>query len=178
MNPLLTLIDKLHQTNLWEQERTLERNEFLTVEGSNDSNLYYIKEGSLRVFTISEHEEHTIRLGYQGNLIAALDCFITSQPTKMYIQTIRKCQLLCVSKQQFMQFVNSSIENTSIWNNILARLIVEQMEREQDILINSPVERYKRVLARSPQLFQEIPLKYIASYLRMSPETLSRIKKS
>ncbi len=60
----------------------------------------------------------------------------------------------------------------------MIQLIYEQLEREKDILIHSPRKRYERVLKRSPQLFQEIPHKYIASYLRMSPETLSRIKKS
>ena len=49
---------------------------------------------------------------------------------------------------------------------------------EIDILTNSPKERYKRVLKRSPQLFQEIPNRHIANYLRMSAETLSRLKKS
>ena len=61
---------------------------------------------------------------------------------------------------------------------LLEELFAQQIEREIDILTHSPVERYKRVLERSPQLFQEIPAKYIASYLRMTPETLSRIQKS
>ena len=60
---------------------------------------------------------------------------------------------------------------------MLGELIYQQMERERDILTSSPLERYKRVLSRSPQLFQEIPNKHIASYLRMTPETLSRLKK-
>ena len=60
----------------------------------------------------------------------------------------------------------------------MEQLILQQLEREKDILTSSPIERYKRVLKRSPQLFQEIPNKYIADYLRMTPETLSRIKKS
>jgi len=60
----------------------------------------------------------------------------------------------------------------------LEQLTLQQLEREKDILTSSPLERYKRVLKRSPQLFQEIPNKYIADYLRMTPETLSRIKKS
>ena len=52
------------------------------------------------------------------------------------------------------------------------------MERELDLLTSSPHERIQRVLKRSPQVFQEIPAKYIASYLRMTPETLSRILNS
>ena len=52
------------------------------------------------------------------------------------------------------------------------------MGKEIDILTNPPKERYERVLKRNPQLFQEIPNRHIANYLRMSAETLSRLKKS
>ncbi|WP_317127531.1 MULTISPECIES: hypothetical protein [Chryseobacterium] len=65
-----------------------------------------------------------------------------------------------------------------MWTIILEDLVLQQVEREKDLLISAPKERYERVLKRSPQLFQQIPDKYIANYLRMSPETLSRLKKS
>ena len=68
--------------------------------------------------------------------------------------------------------------NRTLWQTVTELLIYEQIEREKDILTQSPLARYQRVLKRSPQLFQEIPNKYIASYLRMTPETLSRIKSS
>jgi len=55
---------------------------------------------------------------------------------------------------------------------------VQQLEREIDLLHPSAKERYKRLAERSPQILQEVPHKYIADYLRMSPETLSRITKS
>jgi hypothetical protein len=55
-------------------------------------------------------------------------------------------------------------------------VITQQIEREIDLLTVSPTERLKRVLERSPNVFQEVPLKYIASYLRMTPETLSRLR--
>jgi len=61
---------------------------------------------------------------------------------------------------------------------LLETLVVQQMERELDLLTPSPLGRLARVQQRSPHLFQEIPLKYIASYLRMTPETLSRIRNS
>lgn len=77
-----------------------------------------------------------------------------------------------------MEIVNSKPEYIALYNQLLEQLVLQQMEREQDLLINSPEERYRRVLQRSPQLFQEVPHKYIASYLRMTPETLFRIKKA
>jgi len=67
--------------------------------------------------------------------------------------------------------------NRELWIKILQDLVVQQMQREIDILTNSPRERYERVFRRSPQLFKEVPNRHIANYLRMSPETFSRLKK-
>ncbi len=166
------------EPNIWKKDILLKRNEFLKVKGSTDSNLYYVLNGSLRVFIEDEYEEHTIRLAYKDSFFGALDSFITEGPSPFYIQAIKKCELQSVSKKQFMQFIESDPSNLSLWLKISEQLIYQSMEREVDILTHSPLERYQRVLARSPQLFQEIPGKYIASYLRMTPETFSRIKKS
>ena len=164
--------------NIWGKNIQLKRNEYLKVKGSIDTNLYYVLNGTLRIFIEDEFEEHTIRLGYKDSFIAALDSFISDAPSPFYIQAIKKCELQVASKTAFMKFIESDPEHMSLWLQITGQLIYQGIEREIDILTHSPLERYKRVLARSPQLFQEIPGKYIASYLRMTPETLSRVKKS
>jgi len=172
------LAQKIKDADLWEKTIQLERNEFLKVKGQTNTNLYYVVNGSLRIFVYHELEEHTIRLGYKDNFIASLDSFISEAPSDLYIQSIKKTELKVISKKNFLNFIHSSNQNLQIWLEVLSQLVYQQIEREQDLLISSPIERYKRVLKRSPMLFQEIPNKYIASYLRMTPETLSRIKKS
>jgi len=155
----------------------LERNEFLKVKGSIDTNIYYIESGSLSVFILDDCEEQIIRLGYQGNIIVALDTYLTGKPSDFYIQAIKKSTVKVITKLQMDNFLNKE-ENNLLWTKILEDLVLQQMEREVDILTSSPKERYLRVLKRSPQLFQQVPNRYIANYLRMSPETLSRLKKS
>ena len=171
------LIERIEEGNLWDKEVELSRNEFLKVSGSIDTNLYYILSGSLRIFIIDESEEHTIRFGYQDNMLAALDSFISERPSEYYIQAIKRLKVKVIGKKAIMKLIEGSVELQKFWSTALEQIIFQQLEREQDILISSPLERYKRVLERSPQLFQKIPNKYIASYLRMTPETLSRIKK-
>jgi len=156
---------------------TLERNEFLKVKGSIDTNVYYIESGSLRVFVLNEEEEQVIRFGYKDNLIVSLDSFLTGKPSVFFIQAIKKTVVKVITKEQIDFFLKQE-GNSLIWTSILENLVVQQLEREIDILTSSPKERYERVLKRSPQLFQEIPLRHIANYLRMSAETLSRLKKS
>ena len=155
----------------------LERNDFLKVKGSIDSNVYYVESGSLKVFVLDEYEEQIIRFGYKENLLASLDSFLTGRPSAFYIQAIKKTTLRVITKQQIEKFLQKE-SNRVLWTRILEGLILQQLEREIDILTNSPKERYQRVLKRSPQLFQEIPNRLIANYLRMSAETLSRLKKS
>jgi len=172
---LKTTMKKL--VELSEKTITIERNEFLKVKGSIDTNLYYVESGSLRVFVLDDCDEQIIRFGYKENLIVSLDSFLSGKPSDLFIQAIKKTVIRVITKFQIENFLKSET-NRILWTEILENLVLQQMEREVDILTNSPKERYQRVLKRSPQLFQEIPLRHIANYLRMSAETLSRLKKS
>ena len=177
----MTLIEelkrKLDVAGVWDKQELLTRGQFLKIGGSTDSNLYFIEQGSVRIFIETESEEMTIRLGYENNFIAALDSFITNKPSDLSIQALKKCRLLKLSRNNFFQFLKGEERGAELWQQILEMWLVDQMERERDILTSSPHERFDRVMKRSPHVFQHIPLKYIASYLRMTPETLSRLRK-
>lgn len=170
---------RLFETNsLFAKELHLDRNEYLSTSGTINTDIYFIKEGSLKIYVINDDEEQIIRFGYQNNIIASLDSFLSRKPSDFYIQAIKKSTVKVISKANFMTFLNSDPGYLKLWIAILEDMVLQQMEREKDLLITSPKERYERVLKRSPQLFQEIPNKHIANYLRMKPETLSRLKKS
>jgi len=94
------------------------------------------------------------------------------------MEAIRKTTVRLISKEKLMELVTESEESLIGYSSFLEMVISQQIEREIDLLTISPTDRLRRVLERSPNLFQQIPLKYIASYLRMKPETLSRIRNS
>ena len=81
-------------------------------------------------------------------------------------------------KEALLKLVHENNESMKQYISLLENLVTQQIDREIDLLITSPVERLQRVSQRSPNLVREVPLKYIASYLRMKPETLSRIRNS
>ncbi|WP_312764693.1 Crp/Fnr family transcriptional regulator [Epilithonimonas sp.] len=166
------------QNELFWETKIFKRNEFLKTSGTIDTNVYFVEEGSVRIFIEDEDEERIIRFGYQGNIIVSLDSFLSGKPSEFCIQAIKASTVKVSSKKDFYEFINSNNENLKLWNSILEDLVLQQIEREKDLLYSSPKIRYEGVLKRSPKLFQEIPNKYIANYLRMSPETLSRLKKS
>lgn len=177
MGPMEEISKRIEQAGLWEKKIELNRGDFLKHAGDFDSTIYLVEKGAIRIFMTDESEDElTIRFGYKGNIFTDLECFITEKPSDLSIQAIRSTSLKCLSRKTYLGFIHSDTENERLWNEMLTLLVHMQMEREKDILTSSPKARYTRVLKRSPQLFQEIPLKYIASYLRMSPETLSRLR--
>lgn len=174
-----TFSDKLLQSiDTIALKRTLVKGELLIKEGEIESNLYYVSSGALRVFLLTEYEEMTIRFGYEGSFINSLSSFISQKPSEFYIEAIRKTTIQLISKDKLQEIIHQDTESMEEYIALIETLVTQQIEREIDLLTVSPSERLKRVLARSPNLFQQIPLKYIASYLRMTPETLSRVRNS
>ncbi|MFC3199858.1 Crp/Fnr family transcriptional regulator [Parapedobacter deserti] len=174
----LTLAEAIREANLFEKTITLPRNAYLKEAGSVDTNLYLVEAGSLRVFVWDGQEQRIVRFGYEKDLIVALDSLLTGVASDFAIQALKKTRLQVLPKHVLMQFVQADLRHLLLWNSALEALVIQQLEREKDLLTSSPSQRYQRVLERSPQLFQHIPHKYIANYLRMTPETLSRLKKS
>lgn len=159
-------------------EKTFPKGAMILQEGQIERDVYYIVSGAVRVIYLSEFEEQTIRFGYECSIINSLSSFLKESPSEFYIEAMRKTQLRVLSKEAFITLVHESPENLRQYAAMLETVITQQIDRETDLLTASPSERLKRVLDRSPNLFQEVPLKYIASYLRMTPETLSRIRNS
>jgi CRP/FNR family transcriptional regulator, anaerobic regulatory protein len=159
-------------------QKNLSKGDFLIREGELEKHIYWIESGAVRAFYLTEFEEQVIRLGYKDNMITSLSSFLSGSPSELYIEAIRKTAVKVLHKDQLDKLVNESPGNLLLYKNFLEILLSQQIDRELDLLITSPHQRLQRVLERSPHLFQEIPMKYIASYLRMSAETLSRIRNS
>lgn len=172
INKLINSFSEIGETKI------IAKGDYLIKEGETEKNLYWVVSGAVRVFYLTEFEEHEIRLGYKDSLINSLSSFIKQTPSEFFVEALRKTTVKVISKEQLQTIVHESNESLQQYLALMEILVTQQIDREIDLLITSPAERLKRILDRSPNLFQEIPLKYIASYLRMKPETLSRIRNS
>jgi len=155
----------------------LKRYEYLTRAGDVERHLYWVESGALRAIYLSAEEEHSIRFGYAGSLINALPSYFSAQPSELYVQALRETVVKAIPRHTILSYVESDADRGRSYRLLLELLAVQQNERELDLLTSSPMQRLQRVMQRSPKVFQEIPAKYIASYLRMTPETLSRLRK-
>lgn len=178
MDLVKVLVDIIEHKGLWSDPVQLERNELFSHKKLSQTNLYNLESGAIRAFSNVDDHDYTIRLIYKDNIFGYLDSFINNKDSIMELEVLRKSTIKFIGKNEFQNLLETDSDFLKIWIELLQSLLLQFIEREIDLLNNDPAERLKKVVDRSPELFQEIPLKYIASYLRMSPETLSRVMNS
>ncbi|UTW62333.1 Crp/Fnr family transcriptional regulator [bacterium SCSIO 12741] len=163
-------------TEHWNIPKTLKRGEFLSRPDQIEHFLYYIHHGTMRIYLTRDDSEYDVGFGYDNTLINSFPSFVTQEPDGYHIQILKTAKLTAIRRQDFYDAMGQSREIAEFWTRSMELAVLGKTDRETDLLILSPQERAQKLLKRSPQVFQFIPRKYLASYLRMSPETLSRLK--
>ncbi|MHC2993719.1 hypothetical protein OB13_19850 [Pontibacter sp. HJ8] len=161
---------------LWKKRVKLNQYDFLIRQGQVEQGLYLVMSGALRIYYPLPDEEICVGFGYPHTLLVSFPSFVEGKPSAYYIQALKKSELLGISKADLTQLIEERPNIRRFWYEQMEKALVGKIEREVDLLLPEPAQRLQRVMERSPHLFQHIPKKYIASYLRMSPETLSRLK--
>ncbi len=153
------------------------KNDFLIKKGSIEKYLYFVAEGVLRAYHIKDGEEVCVGFTYTSDFSGGYDSFITGQPTQFYIQALSDSTLLRISREDLDQMFDK-YKIVERWGRLFnEKLLLGKGLREVAILAFSAEERYRRLMTQSPQCLQLIPQKYLASYLAMTPETFSRLRK-
>lgn len=160
---------------LWKHRRTLKRNDFLARAGLVESGLFFVEAGALRIYFPNDRDEVSVGFSYTGQLICSYPSFILQKPSAYYIQALSRTELVYISRQDFYGLFERYRSIERCWRILEEQALLGKIEREAEMLAYTPEQRYERLLQRSPHIFQLIPKKYIASYLRMTPETMSRI---
>jgi CRP-like cAMP-binding protein len=160
---------------LWKHKRALKRNDFLIRQGETETNLFYVIEGSMRIYYPHQDEEICVGFAHDHNLICSFPSFIRQLPSDYFIQALAKTDVISIHRNDFYGVMENHRAIEKAWRMLEEDALLGKIERETEMLTFTPEERYLRLMERSPHVFRNIPRKYIASYLRMTPETLSRV---
>ncbi len=159
---------------VWKHERTLKAYEFLVQKGQKEHYMYLIKSGALRIFYPAAEKEICVGFGHPNEFITSFPSFVEGLPSEFCIQALRKTTLVGIHRNNFMSLLNKHADLERCWRIMVEKALIGRIEREAEMLNGNPEARIEKLLQRSPYVFQQIPHKYIASYLGMAPETLSR----
>ena len=138
---------------------------------------YFINKGCIRIFTFNKDGQESSRyFAFEGNFVAALPSFIDQKPAEEFMQTIEKCELLKISRADFYHLVQTIPEFARIYTEILELGFIIAQKRIYGFQGFDALEKVQWIIKNQPQLLLRVSNKMVASYLGISPSTLSRIK--
>ncbi|MBC3789420.1 Crp/Fnr family transcriptional regulator [Spirosoma utsteinense] len=159
--------------------KTINKKDFLVQKGQKTTQIGFLLSGSCRVFYEKDGEEWTTYFCFENSLVAAYLSCITGQPSTLSIQALEDCQLLLFDYQTLTALYQQFPVYETFGRKLAEYLFMGLDVRLAEQLILSPEERYLKFLG-SPakrKIIERIPQQYIASYLGITPVSLSRIRR-
>jgi CRP-like cAMP-binding protein len=159
------------------KEKTVNKNEFLLREGEVCKFNYFVISGCLRMYSVNKDGlENTRYIAFEGKFATSFTSLLTGQPSIEYIQSLEKSTVLSISKVDFFFLVENEPAVNVIYRNILESAYITTQKRIYDFQGADSLHRLKWLLEQQPNVFDRISNKVIASYLGVTPYTLSRLK--
>lgn len=168
--------DELHLIDSYFDVKNLKKKEFLLQNGKICNFIGFIAKGSIRHFHIKEGVEKTCDIAFENAWVTDFHSFTHDAPCIINLQALEDTRIFFIQKENLYKLyqICSTYET-------FGRLMAEQVaQRATEIAMSlssdKPEERFQNLLKKQPDLFQRVPQKYIANFLGISPESLSRIR--
>lgn len=161
------------------QPKKLRKKQFLLHEGEECRYTAFVEKGILRSYTIDEKgSEHILQFAMEGGWIADLYSFLTNEPSTYNIEALEGCELLLITKPSWDQLFEKIPAFEKYFRIILQNNLIATQKRLMGSLSETAEEKYEKLVASYPGHLQKLPQHMIASYLGITRETLSRIRRN
>lgn len=161
--------------SFFEKHEIPARTELLKA-GDVATHLHFIKTGCLRMWFNKDGKDITFQFFFEGQAVASIDSFLTHQPSLFTIESIEPSTLLSISKSNVEQLYREYPLLKEGFHEILFQRFRNYAQLFLSRIKDSPQERYRDLLTNHPEIIKRVPQHYIASYLGITPISLSRIR--
>lgn len=155
----------------------VKKGDYLLKQGRQCRQLSFIQSGMVRIYTMVEDKEVTQWISTKGYFVTDLAAFIFNTPARWNIQALTDCELYTIAQKDYNDLGNAVPEWHRLEKLFIAKCFIILEERVNSHLFMTAEERYHKLFELQPDLFNAVPLQYLASMLGMTPETMSRLRK-
>lgn len=156
--------------------RKLKRKDHILTEGRLCNFVLFIVSGCIRYYYVIEGEERTGQFFFENGWLSDYQSFITGAPTQLNIQALEDCEIYLFYKEDLLKLYDEWPVFERFGRLIAEQVVMGMMKKNESLTNLSYEERYLNLIKERPKVVSRVPLKYIASYLNMKPESLSRIR--
>ena len=155
-----------------------QKGEVILPEGEVCKNIYWIAKGLVRQFYFKNGKDLTEYMATENNICMCIESLFKEEPTRLQIMAIEPSILYALPKDALEQASIKSVNIQMLYRKILEESLILSQVHADMLRFETAQDRYVKLVKRQPQLVLRAPLVYIASYLQMTPETLSRVRTS
>ncbi len=153
------------------------KGDFILQNGQIEPYVAFVDKGIIRAYHLKDGEEICVAFTWDGYYCSSFASFLSRKPSNYTIECLSDCTLVAIEHGD-LQLLFNQYQLVERWGRLAAEeVLIGKENREVEMLSFSAEERYHRIYQQSPQLFQLVSQKHIASYLGMKPETFSRLRK-
>lgn len=152
------------------------KGEMILKEGEVCENIYYIEHGLVRQFYFKNGKQITEHLGEDRTVFMCIESLFREEATKLQVEAIEPTTVYALPKLRLEQVALHNANIQILYRKILEESLIISQVHADLVRFETAQDRYKKMCKLSPQVILRAPLVYIASYLQMTPETLSRVR--
>ena len=152
------------------------KGEMILEEGEVCENIYYIDKGLIRQFYFKNGKEVTEHLGADRSIFMCIESLFLEKPTHLQVEAIESSIIYALPKRRLEKVALHNVNIQILYRKILEESLILSQVHADLVRFETAGDRYKKMCKLMPQVVLRAPLVYIASYLQMTPETLSRVR--
>lgn len=158
-------------------QKEVRKNQLLFQPDKPTNKLLFLKKGLLRGYKLIDGKDYTHHFYFENWFATDFSSFLNNTNSLMFIESIEETHYYEFKKEDLLDLYNRSHQLERLGRIIAESAFLTTVEKLADLQLLDLNEKYKALVERNPGLFQRVPQKYIASYLGVSEQSLSRIKK-
>lgn len=154
------------------------KGEMILKEGDICRQFLYIDKGLVRQFYFKHGKEVTEHLGQEHTIVMCIESLFKEEPTKLQVEALEPTTVYALPKADLERVAMHNVNIQILYRKMLEESLVVSQIHADLVRFETAQDRYKKLCKLCPQVVLRAPLVYIASYLQMTPETLSRVRAS
>ncbi|WP_321480561.1 cyclic nucleotide-binding domain-containing protein [uncultured Bacteroides sp.] len=156
--------------------RELKKGEMLIHEGQISQHIVFVGKGMIRQYYFKNGKEVTEHFSYEGCIVMCIESLLKQEPTRLVAEALEPCTVYLLPYENLLKLADNIKEINTFYRKILEYSLITSQVKADSWRFETARERYNLLMKTSPEVIKRAPLSYIASYLLMTPETLSRVR--
>ncbi|MBP7856859.1 MAG: Crp/Fnr family transcriptional regulator [Prevotella sp.] len=152
------------------------KGEMILREGEVCRDIYYIEKGLVRQYYYKNDKELTEHIGADGEIFMCIESLFKEEPTHLEVEALENTIVYCMPRTKLEQVALHNVNIQILYRKILEESLIISQVHADLVRFETAQNRYQRLCKLKPQVVLRAPLVFIASYLQMTPETLSRVR--